>query len=86
MWFDKVGEIEYIELLQSDADASDKFWALEERIKKDRKHPGVILDMRKSEMLYDIMYLLRDGAIEFEDLEGFSEELKGQVAFIMQRS
>ena len=46
---------EYIQLLNSSEDASDKFWKLEERIKKDRKHPGVILEMRKSDMLYNIV-------------------------------
>ncbi len=76
---------EYINLLQSEGNASDKFWELEERIKKDRKHPGVILEMRKSEMLYDILYLLRDGVIVIEDLEGFSEELKEQIAFMHGR-
>ncbi len=34
---------EYIALLSSnDKEASEKFWELEKRIKKDRKHPGVI--------------------------------------------
>lgn len=31
---------EYIDLLSGDENASDKFWELEERIKKDKKHPG----------------------------------------------
>ena len=28
-------------------------WKLEERIKKDTKHPDVILQMRKSEMVFE---------------------------------
>ena len=33
---------EYIYLLSAtDKKASDKFWALEKRIKNDRRHPGV---------------------------------------------
>ena len=33
---------EYVELLTSNQKGSTRFWALEERIKKDRKAPGVI--------------------------------------------
>lgn len=32
---------EYIDMLNGNGNASDKFWELEERIKKDKKHPGV---------------------------------------------
>lgn len=39
---------EYIALLSSDdGNPSDRFWKLEELIKKDRKHPGVIIEMKK---------------------------------------
>lgn len=76
---------EYIELLSSEATASEKFWKLEERIKRDRKHPGVIIQMRKSEMVFDIVFLIRDGVITIEDLDGFSEELKEHVQLILSR-
>lgn len=76
---------EYIELLNSDKDASAKFWELEERIKKDKRHPGVIIEMSKSEMIFDIVVLIRDGVIKFEDLDGFSEELKERVQFMLGR-
>lgn len=36
---------EYIDLLRGDENASDKFWKLEERIKKDKKHPGVMPEL-----------------------------------------
>ena len=74
---------EYIELLSGDESASDKFWKLEERISRDRKHPGVIIPIRKSEMLYDIVILIRNGVIDVQDLEDFSEELKQQVQIIL---
>lgn len=70
---------EYIHLLSGDGHASDKFWALNDRIKEDRRHPGVMLRLEKSEMLYDIRELLQDGVIEEKDLEGFSEELKEEA-------
>ena len=77
---------EYIELLSGEGDASEKFWKLEERIKRDKKHPGVIIQqMSKSEMVYDIAILIRDGVITIEDLDGFSEELKEHVQLIISR-
>ena len=42
---------EYIELLNSSVPASKRFWELEERINRDKKHPGVMLAMRKSEVI-----------------------------------
>ncbi len=44
---------EYIELLGSDKPASEKFWALEKRIRQDKRLPGVRLELRKSEMGWD---------------------------------
>ncbi len=36
---------EYIELLSGAENASEKFWKLEERVKKDKKHPGVLIEL-----------------------------------------
>lgn len=76
---------EYIEILNGNEDASEKFWKLEERIRKDKKHPGVMLELNKRNMIYDIVTLIRDNVIRIESLEGFSEELKEQVQFLLQR-
>ncbi|MDO4649917.1 MAG: hypothetical protein Q4B26_14855 [Eubacteriales bacterium] len=76
---------EYVELLTSDAKGSEKFWALEKRIKEDRKDPGVIVSVSRSNMIYDILGLLRDEAITFEDLADFSEEFQEQVKFMSAR-
>lgn len=38
---------EYMDLLEGEGNASDKFWKLEEQIKKDRKNPGVMLELSK---------------------------------------
>ena len=35
----------YIEMLSSPGNASDHFWELEKRIKNDKKHLGVRLDL-----------------------------------------
>ena len=70
---------EYIELLNSDAEPEDKFWALEKRIRKDKKSPGVIIELSKSEMFYNLLDLINCGVITLDDLEGFSDELKESV-------
>lgn len=75
---------EYIDILSSDKIAPEKFWELEGRIKMDKRRPGVLIQLRKSEMIYHIVMLIRDGAITIEDLEGFSDELKEEVQRILQ--
>ena len=70
---------EYIQLWSSSEKASDKFWKLEERINKDRKHPGVIIELSKGNMLYDLVALINYGVITVEDLDGFSDDLKEKV-------
>lgn len=60
-------------------------WKLEERIKKDRKHPGVLIELRKSNMIFDIVSLINLGVIITADLEGVSDELKESVDFLLHR-
>lgn len=76
---------EYMDLLVGEENASDKFWKLEERIKKDKKHPGVMLELRKGNMIFDIVALINSGVITTADLEGFSDELKEGVDFLLHR-
>lgn len=77
---------EYIRLLSAeDKNASDKFWELEKKIKTDRRHPGVILNMEKSKAIYDIISLVRLGVISFDDLADFSEDLQQEVKLILNR-
>lgn len=76
---------EYMDLLDGEENASDKFWKLEERIKKDKKHPGVILELRKGNMVFDIVALINSDVITTTDLEGFSDELKESVNFLLYR-
>ena len=54
--------------------ASDHFWELQKRIKQDKKHPGVLIELRKSTAIWDIAYFVRDQVITLDDLEGFSED------------
>ena len=51
---------EYANFLNDDKKpASEKFWELEKWIKEDKRHPGVIMEMSKSEMIWDIVRLIR---------------------------
>ena len=76
---------EYIDMLNGTGNASDKFWELEERIKKDKKHPGVMLELSKGNMIFDIVALINSGVITIADLEGFSDELRESVDFLLHR-
>ena len=53
--------------------------------KHDKKKPGVCLELKKSEMIYDIVRLIRDRVISMGDLEEFSDALKSEVEFILTR-
>lgn len=76
---------EYMDLLDGEENASDKFWKLEERIKKDKKRPGVMLELSKGNMVFDIVALINSGVITVDDLEDFSDELKENVDFLLHR-
>ncbi len=76
---------EYIELLSKDADPSKKFWMLDKRIKEDKKNTGVQLEMSRSNLIHNIISLINEGAISFENLEEFSDELKETVSAFIER-
>ena len=69
---------EYMDLLVRAENASDKFWKLEERIMKDKKHPGVMLELSKENMIFDIVALINSA-----DLEGFSDKLRESIDFLL---
>jgi|SRR6056297_207370 len=77
--------VEYIDFLKCDKPASTKFWELEKRIKQDKKKPGVILELRKNYMLFDIIDLINVGVITVDDLSDFSHELKDEIKFLQER-
>lgn len=76
---------EYADYLCSDLPASIKFWEMEKRIKRDRKMPGVCINLTKSNMFWDIARLIHDKVISMDDLEEFSDDLKEAVALILRR-
>ena len=76
---------EYVDFLNDDTKhASEKFWELEKRIKKDKHHPGVIMAMSKSEAIWDIVSLIRLKVITYDDLSCFSDELQQEVKIILE--
>lgn len=68
--------MEYIALLSGEGNASDKFWELEKRIREDKKDCGVQCEMSRTNQFYIMLSLLNEGAITFDDLEDFSDDLK----------
>ena len=75
----------YIILLTSPGYASDHFWELEKRIREDRKHPGVKMQLQKSEMAWDAVSLLQLGVITMDDLNEFSVDFVDTVKLILER-
>lgn len=77
---------EYIKLLQRENVPSKNFWDLEKRIFKDKRSVGVVIsNMRRSTMIQNILELLRDDIIQFDDLNDFSEELKNEIKLMIHR-
>ena len=76
---------EYISILSRDQNASDNFWELEKRIREDKRKTGVLArDIKRSNMLSLMMDLMQEGAINAEDLDGFSEDLKERIFALSQ--
>lgn len=76
---------EYVNFLNDDTKyASEKIWELEKRVKEDKGHPGVIMELRKSEAIWDIVHLIRLKEITYDDLSEFSEELRQEVKRILE--
>ena len=78
---------EYVNFLNDETKhASEKFWELEKRIKEDKRHPGVIMEMSKSEAIWDIVHLMRLKVISYDNLSDFSDELQQEVKKILEIS
>lgn len=73
---------EYIDILTGEGNPSDKFWQLEKRINTDKKNRGVMIQLRKQTVVYDLAVLISDSVITFADIEEFSVELKEAVGYL----
>ena len=76
---------DYAELLDGDEAASEKFWALDKRIRADRKCLGVCVDEVSRSKLQNILTgLIIENVITEDDLQDFSEELRESTHLWMQ--
>lgn len=73
----------YNEIINGRSDPSERFWHLENEINKDKNHPGVTVERKRSNMIPTLVTFLRDGIIEISDINDFSEELKDAVKKIL---
>ena len=73
---------EYAAILTGPGRGSDAFLEIEKRIRQDKKCPGVMVEVSRSEMAYTIFRLLQDGAIQMSDLDEFSDDLKDRIRFL----
>ncbi|WP_283171182.1 multidrug transporter [Curtanaerobium respiraculi] len=66
----------YKELLCMDEGAAERFWELDDRMKRNKRSAGVIVrGLSRSNALANIISLLGDEVIAVEDLYGFSGEV-----------
>lgn len=75
---------EYIALLSGTGSASEKFWELERRMREDKRRGGVVMRMSRSNMELNLLSLLSDGVISIAELDGFSEELREKLTFVLR--
>lgn len=76
---------EYVQILTSEKNASEKFWKLDERMKQDKKKPGLLIRLSKSEMFFNLNMLLNDEVITLDDLKEFSDELQENIKEFRER-
>ena len=76
---------EYIGILTGNGNPSDKFWELQKRIHRDKQGRGVILQLSKNNMVFDIAAMINDGVITFSEVEEFSDELKETVHYLCNK-
>ncbi len=82
-YIDKLNQ-EYINILSSDENPSQKFWSLEKCIKADSQKTGVICQMTRSKLIENITSLVCNKVIAFEDLSEFSDEIKATVKLMLE--
>ena len=72
---------EYEAILNGEGNPSDKFWRLEQRLREDKRSPGIQVEMRRSRLRFNLLLLLNDGVISLDDLNEFSDELRESMYF-----
>ena len=75
---------EYAAIIASDEAPSDRFWKLEAKLKKDVRNVGVCVEMNRSALFNNLLCLLDKETITMEDLNGFSVDLKRNLAALIE--
>ena len=75
---------EYIQLLSGGGEASEKFWLLGRKIREDKKSVGVIAEVTRKKMETNMIALIRENVIGWDDLEGFSEKLIKRIEYLVK--
>ena len=76
---------EYVKLLAEDKAASEKFWALDKRIRADRQSLGVrVIEEGRSKLQNILTGLIIEHVISVDDLQDFSEELRESTSHWIQ--
>ena len=63
---------------------SKRFWKLCDRIKKDAKLLGVIIEMSRSLMIHNLLNRYDSSAITLNDLKDFTPELQARIKEIVE--
>lgn len=74
---------EYMAILGGNGEAAEKFWKLEERIRRDMKSSGVYVRLSRSKAIFNLVSLIKDNVITVNDLEGFSKEAIETVELLL---
>lgn len=75
---------EYVTILcNNNKKPSEKFWTLQRRLKEDQHFAGVIVEMKKNNILYDMVRLIKENAITIEDLSEFSLDIQNKVKYLL---
>lgn len=82
-YIDKLNH-EYIDILSSDENPSQKFWSLQKRINGDKQSTGIVCEMSRSKLVENIASLIYEEVITFEDLSEFSDDLKVTVKLMLE--
>ncbi len=62
---------------------SDRFWKASEIIDREKKSVGVICEMKRSMLDWNIISLIKQKVITMDDLSEFSPELQERIALMM---
>ena len=75
---------EYISLLSEDREASYRLQELDRRMCRDKKRLSLDYTMSRSNMELNLLDLVTSGVITPDDLDGFSDELRERIVFLLR--